>query len=164
MSAEGSAVREGEGSWWARPSSPFALVGVASSSSAVCRSSPVVVRSCSSFACFASRGSDTTGGEGTAEGASRQLPLGGQWWSRRVSWERGDRGWGYLLCIEYTTTATVSSSSSASSFLPRRLPGACVHSRLCGPWAKRVVHSWPVVVVGGFRGCWSSIAGCCCRC
>ena len=40
---------EGEGSWWARPLSLFALVGVASSSSAVRHSSPVVVRPLLSF-------------------------------------------------------------------------------------------------------------------
>ena len=51
VSRDRSAVREGEGSWWAGPSSPFVVVGagVALSSSAVLvvRWSPVVVRSLS---------------------------------------------------------------------------------------------------------------------
>ena len=52
MSVEGSTVREGEGSWWAGPSSPFVVVhaGVASALLAVVvvrRSSPGVVRSLS---------------------------------------------------------------------------------------------------------------------
>ena len=104
-------------------------------------------------------------GEGYREGASRELPLGGQRWSRHISWEGGDRGSGYLLCIEYTTTTTVlSSSSSASSLLPRHLAGACDFIRGFGDRGPRAssirgrwwslaclvgaaLHSWVVVVV-----------------
>ena len=55
VSGDRSAVREGEGSWWAGPSSPFVVVGagVALSSLAVLvvRWSPVVVRSLSFVRC-----------------------------------------------------------------------------------------------------------------
>ena len=39
-----------------------------------------------------------------------------------------------------------------------------VCSRLCGPWVTHVVHSWPLIIIGGLRGLWSSFADSCCRC
>ena len=83
MKEEGSAVREGDGSWWAGPSSPFVVVraGVASTLLAVVvvrRSSPGVVRSLS-FVRFALLASGIVSlKRGAVDGASRPLPLGGR--------------------------------------------------------------------------------------
>ena len=83
-------VREGDGSWWSGPSSPFVVVcaGVASSLLAILvvrRSSPVVVRSLS-FVRFASLASGIARlGRGAVDGASRPLTLGSRRGSRRIS-------------------------------------------------------------------------------
>ena len=90
MKEEGSAEREGDGIWWAGPSSPFVVVraGVASSLLAVVvvrRLSAVVVRSLS-FIHFASWASGIARlGKSAVDGASHPLPLGGRRWSRRIS-------------------------------------------------------------------------------
>ena len=149
-------VRDGDGSWWAGPSSPFVVVraGVASSLLAVLvvrRSTPVVVRSLS-FVRFASLASGIARlGRRAVDGTSRPLPLGGRWWPRRISLEGSDGRGGVLTHSLSMTTTTPSSSSSASSTLPRRLPGAREFVRGSvdrGPRASSI------------RGRWWSLAGC----
>ena len=65
--------------------------------------------------------------------------------------------------IEYDDddTIVVVSLVNPATPLARR---SWVRSRLCGPWVTRFVHSWPLIVVGGLRGLWSSFAESCCRC
>ena len=157
------------------PSLPFLVVraGVVSSWLAVVvvRRSFTVVRSCPSFVRFASLASGSAClGRGAVDGQRCPLPLGRRRWSRRVSQEGSDRrGGGTYSFLEYDDDDTivvvivVVVVCPINPATPLARP-SWVRSQLCGAWATRIVHSWPVVVVGGLRGLWSSFVDSFCRC
>ena len=167
-------MREEDGSWWALVAVPggahwchLIVVGHRCCPSFVpCCRSFTVVCSCLLFVHFVSLASGSAHlGRGAVDGAGSPLPLGRQQWSRRVSKEGSDRRGGTYSFIEYDDddTIVVIVVCPVNPAMPLARP-SLVCSQLCGVWATCIIHSWPVVIVGGLHGLWSLFADSFCHC